>query len=339
MAPRPNWKGYLKLGLVSCPIALYPATSDDKRVSFRRINKVTGNRLRTQLVDESARYASAPPQQADVVVPLRSDKSQLRIASTMPEIPVPRYEAGTCEHARSAGYQRDAEPEIVKGRGYEIGSGVFIPISDAELDATRVERSRTIEIEKVVPRAQIDLRYLHTPYLIVPQDDVGQLAFAVIREALRKEDVVALGSAVMSTRERPIILEAMGKGIRGTTLRYPYEIRNEAHYFDEIEDVQVTPEMLKVAEMLLTNIRGEFDPSEFLDRQEEAVVELLRNKQAEVAFKPSTSSPHNVANLMDAFKRSLAGMKGTAVRPTPRPSGAVKRAALKRPTNRNRKSG
>jgi len=324
MAPRPNWKGYLKLGLVSCPIALYPATSNNKRVSFRRINKVTGNRLRQQLVDESARYAAPLPAAAN-------------------DVPFDDAPAQTRAPARPRNTHKIDAPEteqpIVKGRGYEIGSGIFIPISDAELDATRVERTHTIEIEKVVPRSQIDSRYLHTPYLIVPNDDVGQLAFAVIREALAKKDVVALGSVVIATRERPIILEPMGKGIRGTTLRYPYEVRNEQTYFDEIQDIDVTPDMLKVAELLLASMKADFDPSAFVDRQEEAVVDLLQRKQAEVALKPSTRSPQNSANLMEAFKRSIAGVKGPVVRPAPRASEAVKRAALRRPAGRNRKAG
>src|SRR6188472_3575178 len=124
MAPRPNWKGYLKLGLVSCPIALYPATSNDKRVSFRRINKVTGNRLRQQLVDESARFTAPHPPHAE-------------------EMPVTSYEAPRrkrAAYAEPAEAVDQAEMPVVKGRGYEIGSGVFIPVSDAELDATRVDR-------------------------------------------------------------------------------------------------------------------------------------------------------------------------------------------------------
>jgi DNA end-binding protein Ku len=113
MAPRPNWKGYLKLSLVSCPIALYPAASASERVSFPQINKQTGNRLRQQLVDEVT---------------------------------------------------REVVESHDKGRGYEIGKGQYLAVEDDELEAIQVESTHTIEIEKFVPLANIDVRYFDSPY-------------------------------------------------------------------------------------------------------------------------------------------------------------------------------
>src|SRR5215213_4193892 len=182
-AARPYWKGYLKLSLVSCPIAVYAASSSNERVAFRQINRKTGNRLRQQLVDDVTRE---PVESAD------------------------------------------------KARGYEYDKRSFILIDDEELDAVAVESTHTIEIDKFVPRDQIDERYFDSPYYITPNDKVGQDAFAVIREAMRGKKMVALGRVVISKRERPIILEPMGKGIMATTLRYPYEVREAKGYFDEL---------------------------------------------------------------------------------------------------------
>jgi DNA end-binding protein Ku len=258
MAPRPNWKGYLKLSLVSCPIALYPAASGSERVSFRQINKKTGNRLKQQLVDSET---GEPVERED------------------------------------------------KGRGYEIGKNEFIPIEDEELEAIKIESTHTIEIDSFVPNAQIDKRYYDWPYYIVPTDKVGQDAFAVIREAMRGKEMVALGRVVISKREYVIALEPYEKGLLGTTLRYPYEVRNAADYFEGIEDVKIPAEMLKLAEHILDSKAGDFDPSKFVDHYETALVELLNKKRAGITPKetPVTPSTPRVINLMDALRQSIEG--------------------------------
>jgi DNA end-binding protein Ku len=258
MAPRANWKGYLKLSLVSCPIALYPAASATERVSFRQINKKTGNRLRQQLVDSETRE------------PIESED---------------------------------------KGRGYEIGKNEFIQVEDEELEAIKIESTHTIEIDKFVPNAQIDKRYFDSPYYIAPTDKVGQDAFGVIREAMRGKDMVALGRVVVAKRERVIALEPYEKGLLGTTLRYPYEVRNAADYFEDIDDVKIPDEMLKLAEHILDSKAGNFDPTAFVDRYENALVELLKTKQAGLPQRetPATPSAPRVVNLMDALRRSIEG--------------------------------
>ena len=264
MAPRAYWKGYLKLSLVSCPIALSPATSSSERISFRQINKQTGNRLRQQLVDEVTRE---PVEAAD------------------------------------------------KGKGYEVDKGVFIEVDDDELEAIEVESKHTVEIDRFVPAAQIDKRFYDSPYYVAPTDTVGQEAFAVIRDAMRDKRMVALGRIVLAKRERVIALEPYGKGLLGTTLRYAYEVRKPEEYFDGIQDIKVPGEMLKLAEHIVDTKKGDFEPAEFEDHYETALVELLRKKQA--GFKPpkhkeQAAAPRNVINLMDALRRSVAADRGAA---------------------------
>ncbi len=142
MAPRAYWKGYLKLSLVSCPIALNPATSSSERVSFRQINRKTGNRLRQQLIDDVTRE---PVEAAD------------------------------------------------KCKGFEVGKNEYLPIEDEELESLEIESNHTIEIDSFVPAAEIDKRFYDSPYYIVPNDKVGQEAFAVIRDAMKGKGMVALG--------------------------------------------------------------------------------------------------------------------------------------------------
>ncbi|HEY7663431.1 MAG TPA: Ku protein [Xanthobacteraceae bacterium] len=264
MAPRAYWKGYLKLSLVSCPISLSPATSASERISFRQINRKTGNRLRQQLVDDVTRE------------PVEADD---------------------------------------KAKGYEVDKGVYIEVDDDELEAIEVESKHTVEIDRFVPAAQIDKRYYDSPYYIAPTDTVGQEAFAVIRDAMRGKGMVALGRIVLAKRERVIALEPYGKGLLGTTLRYAYEVRKPEEYFDGIQDIKVPGEMLKLAEHILDTKAGDFEPAQFEDHYETALIELLRKKQA--GFKPpkhkeQAAAPRNVINLMDALRRSVAAERGAA---------------------------
>jgi DNA end-binding protein Ku len=192
-------------------------------------------------------------------------------------------------------------------RGYEIGKGDFLLVEDDELAALPIASTHTIEIDAFVPRAQIDLRYLISPYYITPNDKVGQEAFAVIREAMRSKDMVAIARVVLTNRERPIALEPLGKGLRAVTLRYPYEVRKAEEYFEGIQDVKVPGEMLKLAEHILEAMKVDFDPSAFEDRYERAVVEMLRRKQAGLPAKSAAPVPYtsNVINLTDALKQSV----------------------------------
>jgi DNA end-binding protein Ku len=165
--PRPYWKGYLKLSLVSCPIALYTATSSGERVAFRQINKKTGNRLRQQLVDE------------ETGEPIDPDD---------------------------------------KGRGYEVDKGVYLRVEDEDIDAIAIESSHTIDIDSFVPKAEIDERYVDSPYYLIPENKVALEAFAVIRDAMRDKSMVALGRVVLSKRERVIMLQPRGKGLLDTEI-------------------------------------------------------------------------------------------------------------------------
>ena len=286
MAPRPNWKGYLKLSLVSCPIALYPASSGSERVSFRQINRETGNRLKQQLVDSV-----------------------------------------TGELVESEN----------KGRGYEVGKNQFLLVEDEELEAIEVEGNRTIEIDKFVPRDQIDDRYIDSPYYIAPTDSVGQEAFAVIREAMRGKGMVALGRVVMAKRERVIALEPFGKGLKGMTLRYPYEVRDEGAYFDDIPELKIADEMRKLAEHILESKAGDFDPATFEDTYETAVVEMLRKKQAGLPVPKEAPAPRatNVVSLMDALKRSVQSERGAKAAVKLAPAKGKKASAKTAENSRN----
>jgi DNA end-binding protein Ku len=253
---RPYWKGYLKLSLVSCPIALYAGTASTERVSFRQINKKTGNRLRQQFVDDVTREVVEGPD---------------------------------------------------KGRGYEYSKNAYIPVDDAELDAIAIESNHTIEIDSFVQRDEIDERYLDSLYYITPDGEVGQEAFAVIREAMRGKDMVALGRVVLSKRERVVMLEPWNKGLIATTLRYPYEIRDAKDYFGDIPNVKVEPDMLKLAEYILQTKAADFDASQFVDRYEDAIVEMLRKKRAGIAVSRDRAvpRPQNLLNLTEALRHSV----------------------------------
>src|SRR3989449_6098396 len=147
-----------------------------------------------------------------------------------------------------------------KGRGYEVAKGQYLIVEDAELEAIEIESTHTIEIDSFVPRSAIDQRFFDSPYYVMPSEPVGQEAFAVIREAMRGKGMVALGRLVLAKRERVIALEPYDKGLLGTTLRYPYEVRKAEDYFCDLPDVTIAPDMLTLAEHILDSKAGEFDP-------------------------------------------------------------------------------
>jgi len=282
MAPRANWKGFLRLSLVTCPIALFPATSESEKISFNQINKKTGHRIRYLKVD-----------------------------------------ADTGEEVSSE--------DIIKG--YKVDTDRYLEVSKDELENIALESTRTIEIDEFVPRAEIDDLYLVRPYYLVPDGKVGHDAYAVIRETIRSLDKVALARVVLTDREHVIALEARDKGLMGMLLRYPYEVRDASEYFDEIEDVKITKDMLDLARHIVEQKSGHFDPDRFEDRYEAALQELLAKKQKGLPIAaPKKSAPGNVVNLMDALRASIkgGGQPAPATKPTKTKKPAGTKAAAKR---------
>jgi DNA end-binding protein Ku len=137
---------------------------------------------------------------------------------------------------------------------------------------------------------------------------------------------------VLAKRERVIMLQPWEKGLMGTTLRYAYEVRPAAEYFDEIPDIKVAGEMLKLAEHILETKEDEFDPTTFVDQYENAVVEMLQKKQAGVAVptEKAAEAPRNVINLMDALRRSIdTGKRAPAAKGKAEPKAAKGKKAKK----------
>ncbi len=260
MAPRPNWKGYLKLSLVSCSVALYSATTTSERIRFNILNKKTGNRVRNLVIDSET---EEPVEQEDRV------------------------------------------------KGYQFEKGQYVQVEDDELDEVALESTHTIDIESFVPREEVDEIYLDESYYIVPNDKVAYEAFAVIRDAMEKEDLVGVARVVLYRRERILMLQPRGKGLMATALRYNNEVRAEDSYFDEIPSVKVPGDMLDLATHILKSKKAKFDPDKFEDRYETALSALIRAKQAgKPAPKASEPKPSNVVNLMDALRKSVNAEKG-----------------------------
>ena len=306
MAPRANWKGLLRLSLVTCPVALYPATSESEKITFNQLNRQTGHRIKYVRVD----------------------------ADTGDEVP---------------------NEDIVKG--YQLEKDQFIEVTKEELEEIALESTRTIEIDEFVDKADIDPRYLIRPYYIRPDGKVGHDAFAVIRETIREMDKVAIGRVVLTNREHIIALEAMDKGLVGTLLRYPYEVRSEQEYFDEIQDVKVTKDMLDLAKHIVNQKAGRFEPEKFEDHYETALIDLINKKRAGKPITPKERpASTNVVDLMEALRRSVGNeaAPAKAAKPTKKPRNAAagqkemlmpiegkktaKEATAKRPAKPQRKS-
>jgi DNA end-binding protein Ku len=221
-------------------------------------------------------------------------------------------------------------------KGYKMEGNEYLLLDDEELENVALESTHTIDIEEFVPASEVDRIYLDESFYIVPQDEVAQEAFAVIREAMKKEELAGLAKVVIYRRERLLLLQPRGKGLLATALRYKDEVRDEKDYFDDIDNVKVSADMLKLAAHILDTKKGKFDPKKFEDRYETALKELIKAKKA--GKEPPTVAeprPSNVVNLMDALKRSA---KGETERRTPaaRRGGTAKSPARKRPATRKK---
>jgi DNA end-binding protein Ku len=213
-----------------------------------------------------------------------------------------------------------------KGRGYEVSKGEYVEVEKEELEAVQVESNHTIDIDSFVPRDEIDKRYLNHPYYIAPDGKAGIDAFAVIRDAMKDKDRVALARIVLSNREHVIAIEPLGKGLLGTTLRYPYELRDEDDYFDDIKNPKISKDMIELASHILDSKAAHFDPSKFKDEYENALKTLVKRKAAGKPVKVAEreEKPDNVINLMDALRQSLQG-KASAKRASHRRAPASRR--------------
>lgn len=254
LSSRPMWQGSLRLSLVSCPVALFNATSRTSDISFHLLNPQTNNRIRMIPTDPD----TGPVQRSDLV------------------------------------------------KGYEICKNHYVVLSNEELDAVRLETTRTIEIERFVDEKEIDRLYWNAPYYLLPNEKSGVEAYTVIRDALAETGRIALGRVVMHTRERLVALEARSKGIIVYTLRMGDEVIAPAQAFEDIPDSRPDREMIDIARKIIEQKEGEFEPRKFEDRYENALRDLIRRK--EKGEKLVTAEPveeDNVIDLMAALKKSL----------------------------------
>jgi len=191
-------------------------------------------------------------------------------------------------------------------KGYQLEKDQFIEVTKEELEEIALESTRTIEIDEFVDRADIDPRYLIRPYYLRPDGKVGHDAFAVIRETIREMDKVAIGRVVLTNREHIIALEPLDKGLVGTLLRYPYEVRGEQEYFDEIQHVKLTKDMLDLAKHIVNQKAARFEPEKFEDHYETALIDLINQKRAGKPITPKERpASTNVVDLMEALRRSV----------------------------------
>jgi len=279
MAARPTWQGHLKLSLVTCPVALYTATSSASHVSFHLINPETNNRIRMVPTDPDA----GPVERSDLV------------------------------------------------KGYEVSKDEYVLFDDEDFDKVKLESTRTIDIGQFVDEDEIDRLYWDSPFYVVPEKGVGAEAFAVIRDSMKAAGKIAIGCLVLRNRERQIALEVRGKGLVAYTLRPHEEVRDAADFFDDIPTVKADKDMVDIATRIIAQKEADFDPSEFKDRYDEALKEMIKAKQKGGKGVVEAPEPDdtNVVDLMEALRASLKGSAGGKA-PARKPAAKKKTPAKKK---------
>ncbi|MDG4852463.1 MULTISPECIES: Ku protein [unclassified Mesorhizobium] len=234
-----------------------------------------------------------------------------------------------------SGKPLDKDDEV---RGYEVGKDEFIFIEEEDIEAVQIESSHTLNLDGFVDKSSIEQIYLDAPYYVTPADKVSEEAFAVIRDALAEKKMAGLARIVLYQRERPVVVESRGKGMMLTTLRYGDTVREPAGVFAEIKSGKPDSEMIGLAEHIIDKQKGKFDPTEFRDRYQEALLELVRARKAgrKAPKAKAEPKPSNVVNLFDALKKSLGAEAGAKPK-SPKSRGAPKRKKTKN-SARGRKS-
>lgn len=258
MAPRANWKGVLKVGEVTCPVALYTAASTSERIAFHTINRATGNRVRRQFVD------------SETGKPVESDDQV---------------------------------------KGFEVSEGEFVTLDPEQVAAAVPESDKTLAVSAFIGCGDVDDVYFDKPYYLAPSDRMAHEAFTLIREGMRRKTVAAIAQTVLFRRVRTLLIRAHGQGLIATTLNFDYEVRPAKQAFKDVPDIDVKGEMLELAEHIIKTKKGKFDASEFDDRYESALADLvkakLEGKKVEARIEPK---PGKVIDLMAALRES-AGVK------------------------------
>lgn len=264
VAPRANWKGYLKIAELTCPVALYPAVSTSERIAFQTVNRETGHRVKRQYIDSETEEPVEPENQV---------------------------------------------------KGYETGKDEYVVIEPYEIAAAIPESDKTLTVDAFIRSAEIDDVYLDQPYYLAPANAAATEVFALIREALNRGSAAAIAHTVLFRRLRTLLVRPYGRGLVAATLYFDYEVRSATEAFDEIAEIDITGEMLDLAEHIMSTKKGTFEPQPFTDRYEAALAELVRAKlEGKPLPEKKVPAAAKVIDLMDALRKSAA----VAGRPGPR---------------------
>ena len=259
MAPRPFWRGYLKLSLVTCSVAMTPATTENERVRFHTLNRKTGNRVASQYVDA---VTGKPVNEDDEV------------------------------------------------KGYPRGEDDYVLLEDDELEAVGLESTRTIDIDMFVPADSIDWIWYDRPHYLTPNDDVGEEAFSVIRDAMATTGTVGISRLVLYHRERAVMLEPKGSGIVLWTLRYGDEVRDTDDYFGKIDGGKTDPKLMTLLKQMIDARTKPWNPKMIDDPVQDRLLDIIaakkKGKKPVKAAKPPPETPTNVINIMDALRKSIS---------------------------------
>ncbi len=272
MAPRANWKGYLKIEEVTCPVALYTAASQSDRIAFHTLNRATGHRVKREFIDSET---GDPVAREDQV------------------------------------------------KGYAVGEDSYVVLEPEEIAGATPDSDKTLAISAFIPCDTVDTLFLERPYYLAPSDQLAQETFGLLREAMRESSVAAIAQTVLFRRVRSLLIRPDGNGMIASTLNFDYEVRPPDEVFGSIGAPKIEGEMLDLAEHIIATKKGRFDPTEFDDRYEQALTELVKAKMEGRSIpRPRIVKPTEAGDLLAALRKSTEADSGASRRPPARKTGA-----------------
>lgn len=190
-------------------------------------------------------------------------------------------------------------------KGYDTPEGQTVILEPEEIREAVPESDKRLELSAFLACNDIDTLYLERPYFLAPADQQSVEAYQLIRDSMEAQSVAAIARTVLFRRVRSLLIRPQGKGLIATTLNYDYEVRDPAESFEDISKVKIEREMLDLARHIIGTKMGEFDPSQYEDRYEAALTELVK---AKIAGRKPKKLPkrkaENVTSLLDALRKS-----------------------------------
>ncbi len=244
-----------------------------------------------------------------------------------------QFEEGTSDRIRYKKVNERTGDEVPQDRivrGFDLGGGEYVILSDEELETAEPKKSRQIEISDFVGLVDIDPVFFRSSYYLAPEGEGADKAYALLRQAMADSGRVALATMVMRNKEYLVAIRPEADALALHTMYFADEVRSPGREFTLPETEDVSDRELSMAELLIQSMESEWDPARFHDTHRAKVEALIEEKRSghEIVIQAGPEAPAKVVDLMEALNASIAAASKSGAK------SAKSEPAAKRPSAR-----